>query len=284
MKNSKRFKRMAVIKFLFVAALVVPVCALGAESKFSVGLGFDYATGDYGTDETTDSYSIPLIVDYYPTDRLDLEVQIPYLYQSSSSTVTMGGMRFPVDGGSAAAGAAGGGGGMPGNRRSVDVTDSQSGLGDITLTAGYSLIEEGERNPLVRPILYAKLPTADEEKGLGTGEFDFGGGLGLAKWFGNWSTYLEGMYVLPGSSAEFDPDNYWTYQLSTSYQLTERLRPGIALSGATAAFDGAPDALEATLKLNYWTSDRVSFGGYLLKGLSNGSPDYGAGIFAFLSF
>lgn len=274
---------------LTVLALVM-ACGLysspaqGADRRLSLGLGFEFATGDYGTDETTDSYKVPLIVNYYPTERLGFELEIPYIHQSNSTTVTLGGMRFPAHEGGTGAGPGAGHGGMGTSTSSGDVSDSQSGLGDITLTAGYIALEEQVSIPLVRPLLYVKFPTADEDEGLGTGEFDFGAGLGLAKWFGNWSTYLEGMYVLPGSSGDFDPDDYWTWLVSASYRLTDTLRPGVSLSGGTSAFEEASDPLEARLKLSYWSSERSSFGAYLAKGLSNGSPDFGAGIFGFISF
>lgn len=267
---------------LVVVCSLFSVPAQGADRKLSLGLGFEFATGDYGTDDTTDSYKIPLMVNYYPTDRLSFELEIPYIYQSNSTTVTLGGMRFPAheeEGG----GQHGTGHGSTGTT-SVDLSDSQSGLGDITLTTSYIVLEEQEKFPLVRPLLYAKFPTADEDDGLGTGEFDYGGGLGLAKWFGKWSTYLEGMYILPGSSGDFDPDNYWTYLVSASYRLTDNLRPGVSLSGGTAAFDGVSDPLLAKLRLSYWASERASLGGYLATGLSDGSPDFGTGIFGFVSF
>ena len=282
----RRFFRIALFVLALTAALGLhssPVQA--SDRKVSVGLGFEFATGDYGTDETTDSYKVPLIVNYHPTERLGFKLEIPYIYQSNSTTVTLGGMRFPARmEGSGGGGGAGGGMGMGSSASSSDLSDSQSGLGDITLTAGYAVLEEQENSPLVRPLLYAKFPTADENKGLGTGEFDYGAGLGLAKWFGNWSTYLEGMYVLPGSSGDFDTDNYWTYQVSASYRLNDTLRPGVSLLGGTAAFDEASDPLEARLNLDYWASDRGSFGCYLAKGLSDGSSDFGVGIFGYISF
>lgn len=270
-----------VLVLVVVSGLFSPP-AQGADRKLSLGLGFEFATGDYGTDETTDSYKIPLMVNYYPNDRLAFELEIPYIYQSNSTTVTLGGMRFPAhdEGGQHSPGH----GDAGTSTTSTNLSDSQSGLGDITLTASYILLDEQGKLPLVRPLLYAKFPTADEDDGLGTGEFDYGGGLGVAKWFGKWSTYLEGMYILPGSTGNFDPDNYWTYLFSTSYRLTDTLRPGASLSGGTAAFDEASDPLEAKLKLSYWASDRASLGGYLAKGLSDASPDFGAGIFGFVSF
>jgi len=283
MKRSLRRAGFTVLILAVVSGLF-SVPAQGADRKLSLGLGFEYATGDYGTDETTDSYKIPLLLNYYPTDRLGFELEIPYLYQSNSTTVTLGGMRFPAQEDGRNGQGRMGSGGVGSSAVSTDHSDSQSGLGDITLTASYIILDEQEQFPLVRPLLYAKFPTADEDDGLGTGEFDYGVGLGLAKWFGDWSTYLEGMYVLPGSSGDFDPDNYWTFLASASYRLTDTLRPGVSLSGGTAAFDEASDPLEAKLKLSYWPSERGSLGGYLATGLSDGSPDFGAGFFGFVSF
>lgn len=275
-----------------LAVLVFGLPALpawGAEQRYSLGIGFEFATGDYGTDTTTDSFRIPLTVGYYPSDRIDLSLEIPYIYQSAGTTVSLGGMRFPGDS-DMGSGMNGSGSGMMGgfggssSAGAEGRTESRSGLGDITLTAGYILLKESAVIPLVRPIAYVKFPTADEDEGLGTGEFDLGGGLSLAKWFGRWSTDVEGMYITPGSSSDFEPDNYWTYLGALSYRFTDHFSSGLALSGATAAFDGAPDALEAKARINYWTSERAILGGYVAKGLSEGSPDYGVGIYGAISW
>ncbi|MCA1764845.1 MAG: hypothetical protein LC633_01080 [Desulfobulbaceae bacterium] len=48
-----------------VAAVFVvagPAFAADNAKKFAVGMGMEYATGDYGTDITTDSLRIPLTV------------------------------------------------------------------------------------------------------------------------------------------------------------------------------------------------------------------------------
>ena len=252
-----------------------------AADKFSLSLGFEFASGDYGTDQTTDSYRIPLTIDYTPTPRLGFELVIPYLHQSNGATVSLGGMRFSMRNSGSGSGS---GMGMGSGSSTSSSSASQSGLGDITLTTGYALVTETTETPQVRALVYAKFPTADEDKGLGTGAFDIGGGFSLAKDFGHWSTYAEALYILPGSSSSYDPNNYWSYQASADYHLTRQLSYGFGLTGATAAFDGSKDALEAQLKVDYWTSRHQSFGGYLAKGLSDGSADYGVGVYGAISF
>jgi hypothetical protein len=257
--------------------------ALGATAgTYSAGLGFDFATGDYGTDQTTDSYQLALSLGYFPTERLDIVLDIPYLYQSNSSTVALGGMRFPRQTSNMTSGT--GGGGMGGGGAVTGTNSSQNGLGDINATAGYILIPEGVKSPMLRPLVYAKFPTADEDKGLGTGAFDFGGGLSLGKYFGDFSTYVEALYITPGSTSSYNPDNYWTSLAAVSYRRTEHLAYGIDLSGATAAFAGVSDALDVKLKASYRMTPQRTVGCYVLKGLSDGSADYGAGLYGAISF
>jgi len=52
---------------------------------------------------------------------------------------------------------------------------TEDGLGDVLLRTSYVVLEEQPEHPLlpeVEPYLKIKFPTADEDRGLGTGEFD----------------------------------------------------------------------------------------------------------------
>jgi hypothetical protein len=52
------------------------------------------------------------------------------------------------------------------------VTQTEDGLGDILLKGEYVLLAEQAALPEITGSLKIKFPTADEDKGLGTGEFD----------------------------------------------------------------------------------------------------------------
>jgi hypothetical protein len=258
---------------LAVAALFVAAPSFAAETKkFSAGLGMNFATGDYGTDSTTDSLRVPFTLDYFPTERLDFELVIPYLYQSNSNTILAGGTRFPFERH----------GGM--RQTSFDTSDSQSGLGDISLTAGYLLLTRSETLPSVRALLYLKFPTADEDEGLGTGEFDIGAGIGAAKWFGLWYTFAEGRYILQGSNSDLGLKDYGTLEGKLGYRMTERFLPTISLWWSTPPADDASDLVEARLNGTYWITDDVFLEGYLGKGLSDETADFGAGLAVFYRF
>jgi len=250
----------------------------------SAGIGFEFATGDYGTDETVDSWRIPLYVEWSPSERFSLAVEIPYVHQSQTGeTVLLGGAPAPTRPGS-------GNGKMGGDEpaeittTTVDTSSSESGLGDITVDASLALLRDEGQSPRLLALLYAKLPTADEDKGLGTGEFDWGGGLGIGKRFGSWSTYAEALYIEPGTSDHYDPEGYWEWLASLSYRTGGDLLPGVSISGGTAPFDGADDPLEVKFRLGAFTGQQTSFNLYVARGLSDGSPEWAAGIFGYFDF
>lgn len=284
----KRGKQLEIWSGLLLILLFCPARMVLAApvTPLTLSLGFDFASGDYGTTQTTDSYRVPLTIGYYPSARLDFSLEFSYLYQNGDSTVFLGGRPFPMHGSGGMSGGTGGmsGTGGMGGTTASSVTSSQSGVGDISLTAGYALFEESDSSPMLRPLVYVKVPTADDDKGLGTGAFDYGVGLSIAKGFGDWFLYAESLYIIPGSTSTYQPDNYLTYLGSARYLLTQKLDVGCELSGATAAFAENPDALEAQLTTNYQVSQRESVGAYLGTGLSDSSPDITGGLYGSLSF
>lgn len=273
-------RRLALAGMLLVPALLLGGRAAHAAStqKFALGVGLDYATGDYGTSQSTDSLRVPLTIDYYPTPLLSFELVVPYLYQSNSNTIFAGGMRF------ATSRSTGAGQGRMGAASTFDTQASQSGLGDITLTTGYVILKEGPRNPALRPLLYLKFPTADENKGLGTGEFVIGVGLGAVKWFDPWYTFAEARHVFQGSNATLGLKDYTTLEGAVGYRIGERFLPTLDLWWSSAPADAASEQLELRLKGRYWLSETISMEGYLAKGLTDGSPDVGVGGALYYSF
>jgi len=266
-------KRMTVMTAVFTTLIAVQAASVLAaqpqpQPQFSLGMGLEYVTGDYGTSETTDTYTLPLTLDYYPSEKLDFELIIPLIHQNNANVVVLSGAH---------------GHGMSGQQTSRN-SDSQSGLGDVNLTVGYNLVMESARAPLVRPLGYIKLPTGDADKALGTGALDLGGGVGLSKSFGGWITYGELLYIVSGDSDQFDTQNYWNYTLSLGYDLTARLRPGVALKGATAAFEDADDTRSLEFNLKYWPAQRIRLEAYLSLGLTDSSSDYGTGAAVFIDF
>ena len=77
--------------------------------------------------------------------------------------------------------------------------DHQTGLGDLSLSAKYLVLDEGSQQPAVSLRIAFKIPTGDFDKAFGSGKADIGLGLVLQKSMGRrWLFYLNQSVVFPG--------------------------------------------------------------------------------------
>lgn len=290
------------MKFLWVAlllALTAYTSALASSTvpdsettTASLSLGAEFASGRYGTNSTVRSLYLPLIVTWLPTERWDISIEIPLIYQNSSN-VTTELYRNSQSTMTATAAAYGGPGGNSGSGSQLQVGSSSqsvisesdvSGLGDILLRVGLIAHFEGSNTPQLRPSLFVKFPTARTKEGLGTGEFDAGIGVDASQWFGNVNVSGEGFYTWQGKADGFGLKNYASLTTGIGYQLTEKVRPMLILKGATAPSTYSGSLLEARGRVLWFLSSRTALDLYASKGLTESSPDYGGGITVSYSF
>ncbi|TYO98248.1 hypothetical protein EDC39_10743 [Geothermobacter ehrlichii] len=248
---------------------VLPVSAAG----LSLEVGLDVASGDYGTDETVTAVTVPVTLAWSTAD-FDLALTLPWISQSEGTTVLMGGRRFGgmADGLSTV-------GGMGGGR--LAAAGSSEGLGDVSLESNWAFWSSSSLE--LSLLGYLKAPTGDDSKGLGTGAWDVGAGLAVRRLLGDW--FLDGSLrsILPGDNGDYQPDPYWEWSAAVGRYLAGGWNVSGGLEGATAPFDGEDDALELVGRVG-WEGNDFGFGGHLLGGLSDGSPDVGAGIYIFHLF
>ena len=281
---------------LLVAVMIaslIPAFAYAGSPTYSLGLGFEFASGEYGTGIKTDSIYMPLTIAVYPAERLDFSLEIPFVYQSSSAVVagqysgmqgqSMGSrsVMAPVIGSGMSSGT---GSGAMTSASVANVGNSHSGLGDIKLKAGYVLYTEEKYVPAIRPNFYVKFPTADKGQFLGTGEFDEGVAVELTKWFGKWVADGEMGYAIQGKSTVLPVKNYFNYYFGGGYQLSDWLRPMVFIKGSSPTVEGASSLMEARLRVKCQISKHTGIDGYLAKGITTSSPDYGMGVAVFYEF
>jgi len=257
-----------------------------ASPQGTVGMAVDYQTGDYGSGQTTDAWAVTVTASFRPTDRWVLDVSIPYLYQSASTTTTTaGGMRFDVSSdGRTSSSTMGPGHREPGAGNVATVTDSQSGLGDVVVGVGYTLIEEGDELPQISLSSAVKIPTADEEKNLGTGEWDLEVGLALAKIVGDWDAFASGRYVFQGESEAFGLQDFAVLEAGLGRFVGEAAEVWVSAAWASAPSEFSDPSAEVRLGIDFGLPSGLGLGGYLSKGLTDGAPDYGAGVSASVAF
>ncbi len=247
---------------LLLVAAPRTVRADGKPVSYLLGMGFQFATGTYGTSTRTDTIVAPVSLAVNPTDRLGFSVTLPYVYQSNDGVLAT----------------------LSQNGTQTATKQSQSGVGDLTLLGTYVLVPEKPHLPQVRASVIVKVPTADKNKGLGTGEFDEGITVGLSKWFSKWYTFAEAGYTFQGKTSLYALRNYTTFNAGVGYQVSSRFRPTISVRGSTPMTDGSGYWVETNLDLFYLVARHTGIEGYVGTGLTAGSPDYGTGLSVYYEF
>ncbi|WP_374588865.1 transporter [Novosphingobium sp.] len=246
MKNI--FRSAAAFAAIAAATFAMPA---QAEDYLQLSLGADYSNGDYGTTPDTDMLAIPVGFKLKEGD---------FFVRASLPWLRVEGPAVPGDGGA-----------IPG----AGPTTSRSGIGDLSLAAGYSL-------PVGDTTFFdvtgkVKLPTASEEKGLGTGTTDFTAEAELTQVFGQTSVSVRGGRRFNGSTAAFPLEDVWQAGAGI-YHAYGDLTLGLDYDWREGALPTAPDRSELTGSIGFKLNEKFRLQGYAYTGLSDGSPDLGGGL------
>jgi hypothetical protein len=263
---------------LWLVGLVIAILLCGTgitygqtstTGELDAEIGFNFYTGDYGTNTDTDTYTVPFTLGYSPSQLWDFYLSIPYIHQSASTAVTVAGKPIRVKKNLT-------GGKSKITEQYID-TASHSGLGDICLGGSYTVLGETSDGPAVYALASIKFPTADEEKGLGTGEYDYCLGVGLDKRINKWTLFGNAKYNIIGSPGGIDLDNFFSMTAGVSHQCTTVLKGSVSIYAAEGASAESDSPLEISLSGGYIIDKDNKASVYVTKGLSDGSPDYGLG-------
>ena len=216
------------------------------------GLSFSYLTGDYGEDDDTDIFYTAGTIKRY-LDKGDVTLTIPYIDISDD------GVTFIDGGAEAVAGVSGG-----------------SGLGDIILKGRYYAVEQDGPLPYIDLVGSIKFPTADEDKGLGTGETDFTVMAEFARRLEDdaWIVLGELGYTFVGEPSGYDADNRWLYSVGLAYEVDPKVTVSGYLDRRTAIFKGNDDPLSILMIGEYKFRPDLRLDTMLELGLNDGAPDF----------
>lgn len=248
-----RYRQTAALAAASALALLASPAA--AEDYLQVGLGVDYSSGDYGETSDTEILAVPLSVKYNRGDFF-LRASLPYVHVKGPGSVV------PGDGGAVPGGAAG-------------AVTSNSGVGDFSLSAGYTLPLTG--STFLDVIGRVKLPTASEAKGLGTGTTDFTAEAALTHQLGPVSLSGRGGRRFNGSSARFPLDDIWFAGAGAYYQAGD-VTLGLDYDWRERSLPTAANRSELTGSVSVKLSQQLRLQGYGYTGFTDGSPDAGGGL------
>ena len=254
---------------ILATALLLAAGVTRAEDGLALGIGADYSSGDYGTATTTEIWSVPLSARYTSGDWT-WKASLPWVRVSGDAGVLPGlgnvGNLNPNGRGRGRGNALVPIGGDSG---------SASGIGDLRLSGTYSFANTGATG--VDLTANVKVATADEDKGLGTGANDYGLALDLYRDF-NGTTLFGGVgYTLLGDSDYIDTDSVWNANLGASWAVGSGSL-GVMYDWRAAATTTADDRSEVTGFYSIKSGEAAKWQFYATKGLSDGSPEWGAGV------
>jgi len=148
----------------------------------------------------------------------------------------------------------------------------------VIMRGRYYLVEEGDVAPLVAVTGRIKVPIADADRGLGTGEVDDGAGLEFTKTIADrWLAYLDAGYNLSGDASGTNFNNQWWYDVGVGHDVTDALHVSVFYEEYRALVNSVSNARDVLAVANYMVDESVHVNTFLLVGLSNGAPQYGVG-------
>lgn len=213
---------------------------------FKLSTNVDYATGQYGGSQTTDTLQIPLIGKYV-TGPWAFKLAAPYIRITES-----------------------GSGSSPAH--------TESGLGDIVTSATYTIYKSKGADPLLIDVAAKiKFGTASRDKGLGTGENDYALQGAVEKTLGKFTASATAGYRVNGDPPGVEMRNVFYGSVSGSYDFTPQASAGLVLDQRQRASPTGALHRKLTAFYNHKLTKAWKFQGYVVKGFANGSADWGGG-------
>jgi hypothetical protein len=257
--------RLTVLPLAAFTIASLPGIAAAEAPRFSLGVGAEYSTGEYGDDESVDEFYMPV------TGTLDLErvafrLTVPFLSVRAPELTTISG---PV--------------GEPIVGEGPIVTES--GLGDILASATvFDVLASLDGDLAMDLTCKIKFGTADAEKGLGTGEQDYSMQADVFRFFDRSTLMGTAGYALRGDSESYDLDDTLFASVGASFAVSEAASISAFFDFREASVSDS-DSLQ---DLSVWVSTRLGDNGraqfYVLAGFGDSSPDWGGGLSFSTSF
>ncbi len=229
--------------FVLILIAMMPAMALAADGRGYFDLTGGYKTGSFGTPTKSDLFYLWPALGYV-TPSYDVSITVPYLFLTN---------------------------------KTAGQTTTEEGIGDIFLHGGYVFLPETDNGYSLYGSVSVKLPTADKDKGLGTGETDYGGFLSAGKRIGQNRFTLSAGYIFVGSPPGVSFNNVYVYDIGYAriFTLTELL---VWYEGRGAMVSGAKNPQEINIGFFHILNKDYSIKGSTFVGLNNGGPDFGLNL------
>jgi hypothetical protein len=230
------------------------------ETNVSVGLEFD--RGDFGTEQSSYYFQLPISVSYRKNDYL-VELWVPF---AATNAITE----------NIIIGAPEKGGGPPSSAIETETQESNEyGLGDVYFAATYFLPSRSRTEYSITGVI--KFGTADREKLLGTGENDYALEGGFSTPVGRTLLFGALGYQLTGDPPGVDLNDIFYGRIGDALPLRDNREIGLSLYLSEALAAGRQSFAEVDLFYSAMLSRNRRVYTYFRKGFTDSSPDWGLG-------
>lgn len=157
---------------------------------------------------------------------------------------------------------------------------SNSGLGDILLRGVHRFVPETAAGFAFDGGLALKLPTANSDKGLGTGRTDFGGFLSTHQRWDRVQATLLGGWIQSTSMNDANPylrNGIYTAGVGLSYYADDA-KFSVGYEARGAQYQGTAAPRELSLGLFMMLNPKLALRGSFIAGLNDGSPRTSLGL------
>ena len=241
--------------------LLTGMVALADDSgpKVTLGTGVEVASGTYGGDADIEDLYVPLSVtlDY---GNIAFRVTVPYLsVRAPEGTAITGPGGEPIPG-------------------TGDIV-TNSGLGDVigSVTV-YDVVRSKRLGVALDLTGSVKLGTADEAKGLGTGETDFTVQADLLKFLDQATLLASVGYRFRGDPAGVDLEDSLLASVGGIYKFSPEVRGGLIFDYRESSIRDRDSIRELYGFMSRRVNDEWKLQLFVLAGFTDSSPDWGAGI------
>jgi hypothetical protein len=260
-----------------VVCLMAPAFSAHAETRIDLSAGISYSSGEYSDATSTDVLVVPFSAKIR-TDQWTFKATVPFLRIDGPADATV----VLDDNGGGRGGNSGPGGGRD---RPDDDDDpvtgadrNESGLGDTSLSATYSFDEIGGSSAYIDLSGRVRLPTGDEDKGLGIGATDYGLSteIGIDKDSGGGYVSFGRRFL--GDVSGLQREDGWQAGIGGWFNATERTSLGVGYDWRESSIAAGTDPAEIYAYVSVKMSDAWRINVNASAGLNDASADYGAGV------
>lgn len=255
-QSMKFFTAVAAMLGISLAACLPAAVLAQANSdlKQTLSMGSYFSSGDYGASIGTDILYFP--VSYgLSRGKWGAQITVPHLQVEGAGNVlvNIGGVNRAV----------------AGNQR-----ERNRGIGDSTIAITYQMDPFSASSPFIDLRLDIKIPTADRDKGLGTGEADYTAQVDISQNYGNSVLFASVGYTGRGKTDFYSGLRDSTFlQLGLARPLNEQLNVGAFYDFREPASTFSPEIHEIVPYFSWQISERWSFTGLAAFGFTEASAD-----------